>query len=48
MSGNNYFGHATAGFRYSVNSSQMLELNYSVGNSGRGNSFLSAFYSFNF
>ena len=48
ISGNNKLGHGTAGLRYAVNSAQTLELGYSFGNSGRGNNYLSAFYSFDF
>jgi hypothetical protein len=48
ISGNNKLGHGTAGIRYAVNSAQTLELGYSFGNTGRGNNYLSAFYSFDF
>lgn len=48
ISGKNKVGYSSAGFRYSVTKSQSIEAGYSFGNSGRGNNFLAAFYTFNF
>lgn len=48
ITGKSKVGYSSAGFRYSVNKSQSIEVGYSFGNSGRANNFLSAFYTFNF
>jgi hypothetical protein len=47
-SGKNRFGYSNFGFGYEVTRSQYLTIGYAVGNSGRGNNYLSALYGFTF
>lgn len=47
-SGKNRFGYSNIGFGYEVTRSQYLTIGYAVGNSGRANNYLSAFYGFTF
>lgn len=47
-SGKNRFGYSNIGIGYEVNKSQYLTIGYAIGNEGRGNNYLSAFYGITF
>ncbi len=47
-SGNNRFGYASGGINWQITRKQFLLGGYSVGNSGRGNNYLSVFYGYTF
>lgn len=48
FSGSNRFGYAGGGLAITVSNRSALYVGYNVGNSGRGNNYLSAFYGYTF
>jgi len=47
-SGHNRFGYVSGGINWAISKRQFLLGGYSVGNSGRGNNYLSVFYGYTF
>lgn len=47
-SGKNRFGYVSGGLNYAITNRQFVLGGYSVGNSGRGNNYLSIFYGYTF
>jgi hypothetical protein len=47
-SGYNRFGYVSGGINWAISKRQFLLGGYSVGNSGRGNNYLSVFYGYTF